>query len=129
MISFRTNVSVPKDVIEQIGEQIKNLVVVDMHTEARQWNVWTPQEVERVKQLIGKAVVNYAFTEQKICDGWTLEREEAEIIAAHLRDYKLIYAIKAFRTATGAGLAESKYFLDKFGKGPFSAEEFLTAFI
>jgi ribosomal protein L7/L12 len=129
MISYQTTVSVPKHIIEKIGAQIRHLVTGQMSSDMHQHDRWEQNDIGRVSSNIDQAVRAFANSEQKSCDGWSLTVAQAEVISFHLREERFIEAIKEFRSATGSGLAEAKYFMDKFGRGPAAAMEFLNTFV
>ncbi len=51
-------------------------------------------------------------------EGWDLAPDQIKEIASELQEYRKIGAIKAFRSATGAGFEEAKDLIDVFCHGP-----------
>lgn len=129
MISFQTSVAVPSHIIDKIGVRIRELVVNEMLIAKHRYEIWKQEDIWDIETLINNAVKTYANSEQKSCEGWTLNANTVEEIAEHLRQHRWIAAIKEFRSATGSGLAEAKYFLDKFGRGSTAAIEFKNTFV
>lgn len=127
MILFNTNVSVPKHVIQQIGNEIKNTLMRDLHIDPRFETLHDDLQV--INDKLANAIYSFAISQEKSCEGWSLEKHQAERVANELRNNRKIMAIKEFRTYTGAGLRDSKLFLDKFGMGEIGAMEFLAVFV
>ena len=127
MILFNANVSVPKHIIEQIGGEIQNLFLRDINSDSRYSMM--QDDIQVLNDKLSNAIYSFATSQEKSCEGWSLEKHQAERIANELRLDRKIMAIKEFRTATGAGLMDSKIFLDKFGLGEVAALEFLAVFV
>ena len=127
MILFNANISVPKHIIQQIGNEIKNTLMRDLHSDPRYSMLFDDLQV--INDKLANAIYSFATSQEKSCEGWSLEKHQAEAVANELRKDRKIMAIKEFRTYTGAGLRDSKLFLDKFGLGEVGAMEFLAVFV
>lgn len=117
-------VSVPSSVVRKIGEDIKNLVVGDLAG----MGIFNLDQLKVIELTIDEKTRIMALNSAKSCEGWTLSAEQASDIAILLKDYRKIDAIKEFRAATGAGLKQAKYFIDKFGIGVEGFVNFRQAF-
>lgn len=130
MILFQTNVVVPKHIIDQIGIELRHLLIKEMASRSLSAiSDLNENIIHEVSDIMTTVVHAYASKLEKSCDGWSLTKEQAENIAYKLRKGLKIMAIKGFRKATGAGLADSKYFIEKFGLGEVAAVEFLAVFV
>ena len=127
MILFNANVSVPKHIIEKIGNEIKGLLIRDLQSDPR--FEMMQDDLQVISNKMENAIYSFATSQEKSCEGWSLEKHQAEAVANELRLDRKIMAIKEFRTYTGAGLRDSKLFLDKFGLGEVGAMEFLAVFV
>jgi hypothetical protein len=127
MILFNANVAVPKHIIEAIGNEIKNTLMRDLHGDPR--FEMLQDDLRVIEHKLENAIFSFASSQEKSCEGWSLEKHQAEAVANELRLDRKIMAIKEFRTYTGAGLRDSKLFLDKFGMGEVGAMEFLAVFV
>lgn len=128
MILFQANVAVPKHIIDQIGQNIKSKLVHELALKLDEFQM-SEIDLMNVENTLNGVIWAVANAENKTCEGWSLSKEQANDIAHQLRQDRKIMAIKRFREATGAGLADSKYFIDKFGLGEVAAIEFLTVFV
>ena len=124
MILFNTTVSVPTDVIRQIGLEITQSAMREICSRN-----FTMDDAALIEYILENAAFTVAAKSEKSCEGWTLEKRQAEVIANELRNGRKIMAIKEFRSATGADLRSAKLFLDKFGCSEIGATEFLAVFV
>lgn len=127
MILFNANVSVPKHIIESIGNEIRNIFMRNLHGDPR--FEMMQDDLQVINTKLENAIYSFAASQEKSCEGWTLEKHQAEAVANEMRLGRKIMAIKEFRTYTGAGLRDSKLFLDKFGMNEVGAMEFLAVFV
>jgi ribosomal protein L7/L12 len=125
MISFKTTVVVTPDAIRQIREKVvdhamKSLILRDFETDSL-------DTIEQIlRQAFGSIVQNnkpISHTDVNLSD------KEVTEIAKFLKDGKKIYAIKAFRQATGKGLKDTKDFIDNFGVGNEASKLFIRMFV
>lgn len=127
MILFDTKVSVPKHILLHIGEEIRHMFMRSLEADPR--FEMMRDDLQVINNKMENAITAFAISQEKSCEGWTLEKHQAERIANEIRNYRKIMAIKEFRAATGAGLKEAKYFLDKFEMNEIGAMEFLAVFV
>ncbi len=125
MILFQTSVRVPGGVVRRLGTELKYLLLNDI----TQNNDFSSKELHNIRKSMEKVVDEFSNSQKKSCDGWELDQSVAYTIADHLRRGKRINAIRDFRSATGAGLKESKDFLDRFGTGEIGSVEFIASFV
>lgn len=129
MILFQANVAVPAHIVEQIGSGIKQLLIKTLASRGLKDDRFDELTIHEISMTMNDVVDAYAARQEKSCEGWTLTKDQAELVAFELRNDRKIMAIKQFRTATGAGLRDSKLFLDKFGLGNVGAIEFMAVFV
>ncbi len=127
MILFNANVSVPKHIIIAIGDEIRAILIRNLTNDPRY--AMMNDDIQIINNKLENAIYSFAASQEKSCEGWKLEKYQAERVANELRSDRKIMAIKEFRTYTGAGLRDSKLFLDKFGLGEVAAMEFLAVFV
>lgn len=127
MILFDTKVSVPKHIIMHIGDEIRKALFKDLESDPRYEMMFDDLQV--ISNKMDNAIYAYASSQEKSCEGWALEKHQAEAVANELRLGRKIMAIKEFRAATGAGLRDSKLFLDKFPLNEIGAMELLAVFV
>ena len=125
MLLFETRVAVPKNVVYQIGMQVVDRLIEDL-LKSSEFGV---NDINLIKHKAENAALAYANTQEKSCEGWSIEKDQAVMIADQLRRGLKIAAIKEFRAATGAGLRDAKLFLDKFEPNEVGAMEFMAVFV
>ncbi len=115
---FQTYQKVPARVIKAIGKDIKaNLELRLRHLD---------QETQRaIAHDFDMAVDQVSDENSPSVDGYRLTDKQVAEVADCIRNGKPISGIKEFRYATGAGLSESKQFIDKFTKGHSWEEAFM----
>jgi len=128
MIYFETRVSVPEHIVAQIGYEIRHRFLDGLKQEMR----IAPTIKFNIDEILLSAIREYASTQMKTCEGWSLTADQAKTIASEMRANRKIMAIKEFRAATGASLRETKAFLENFGEdgvGEKAGLEFLDTFV
>ena len=125
MILFETRVSVPENVVYQIGTNVVDYLINDL----LQNSDFSVNDINLIKHKAENAALAFAKSQSKSCDGWSLTKDQANMVAHELRRGLRIAAIKEFRAATGAGLRDAKEFLDKFQPNEVGAMEFLATFV
>lgn len=128
MIYFETRVSVPKHIVEKIGLEIRERFMRGIYEETH----LSSRDIGQIDEILQSVILKYSSNQEKSCDGYSLTKDDAEIIANEMKQNRKLMAVKEFRRATGAGLREAKSFLEKFGVqgiGETAAIEFLSVFI
>lgn len=126
MISFKTTLNVPPDALRQIRDKIiestmKSLLLRDdVGTD-----LMTIVDQDLRQAFAGLVQGNSPLTEKDV----SFSDQQVYNIAEFLKSGKKIYAIKAFRAASGKGLKDTKDFLDKFGLGEGASQLFISMFI
>jgi len=127
MITFDTTINVPPHTIREIGNSIRNRVIKemeDLYLDYKQDHV----TLTAIDGILQHVVNSYASShDKKSSEGWIIEESVVHDIATELLHHRKIMAIKRFRESTGAGLKESKHFIDKFGTGVNAHEDFIIA--
>lgn len=129
MLLFQTRVAVPSHMIEEIGNEIKDLVVKNMMLQQQSYKAFTKEEIAVVDQLLQSSIQALVISNHKSCDGWRLDKDAALDIAHYMGHDERVRAVKRFREFTGAGLKEAVRLIDQFGCTEAGALEFLSAFI
>jgi hypothetical protein len=128
MYSFHPEVKVPKNIVCQIGDDIRIRFLEKVANHIR----WIRREDhEMLDELFRSVVYDLTNNRDKSSDGWVLDERTVDVIANEMTQFQKIGAIREFRSITGASLRESKEFIEKFGasgKGPLAAKEFRRAF-
>lgn len=112
---YNTHVAVPESTIRDIcTDLLRNTMNEcsgeDMDIDERQLTLLGHKMHEIIESMCRSNRISI--------DGWHLDNNQVHEIANELHNHRKIGAIKAFRTATGAGLKESKHFIDSFCTGP-----------
>ena len=124
MISMQTTVVITPDVIRQIRDKVvdhtmKSLILHDFETDS----------LDTIEQILRQAFGSVSQDNKPIAqEDVNLSDQEVTDIAKFLLEGKKVYAIKAFRSATGKGLKDSKDFLHKFGLGVGASHLFTRMF-
>jgi hypothetical protein len=128
---FNQTVKVPVDVINQMGQELINNTVHELLGEDLSL---VDSQVHLIKSKMEAILHSICHDNGIMVEGYVLDRQAVDRIAKELHNFRKIEAIKQFRAVTGAGLRESKDFIDKFGTGqradvgPSSAVKFKLAF-
>ena len=125
MILFETRVAVPKNIIYQICMDMKDKVLNDLVQNSE----FAAPDIMMIQTRMETVAAAIANSNEKSCEGWSLEKHQAEMCAAAIRNGQKILAIKEFRAATGAGLREAKLLMDKFEMNEIGAIEFMAVFV
>ncbi len=112
---YSTHVAVPESTIHRICTDLMRNTLHECLEQDIDLN-------ERQLLLLGRkmnAVMDSMCRSNRMSvDGWHLSEEQVNEVTQELHSYRKIGAIKAFRKATGAGLRDSKHFIDSFCHGP-----------
>ena len=125
MILFETRVAVPKNTVYQIGCSVADQLIKSLIENSE----FSANDINLIKHRAEQAALAIANSTEKSCEGWTVDHDQANLIASLLRKERRIEAIKEFRAATGAGLREAKDLIDKFPADNRGAMEFLATFV
>jgi ribosomal protein L7/L12 len=124
---FTTVVKVPTEVIEQIGLELRELMINELRKYQTLFNI-SNQKLHRIEETYTHVLLEYIKTQQAHCDGYHLTQSEIDDIAQSMDRGHRIAAVKKFREATRAGLTESKNFIMKFSVDYEGALAFKKAF-
>lgn len=122
--TFSVMAKVPDDTIRVIG----NSLVEDLLDRLNRRSKLSSTQLDIVQYHANKAIINLVVASTTVVDGYSLTNEEIIEIASLIRIGERIATIKAFFSATGAGLKMSKEFIDKFPLGVEGANKFLRTF-
>lgn len=123
MITFRTDVQVPKETIRQIERTITDNVM-----KSKYLFYFSSGELETVNMALQQAFE--VLTKSPVLNAdWELPEKTVLEIANSLRSGKRIFAIKEFRTATGADLREARNIIDQFPLDNRGGKLFIMTFI
>lgn len=132
---FSTHTSVPEETVQEIISDFSRALTTDLVS------LLTKQQYADVSAKINETISKFCNDCRPLVpvENYNLNIIQVLEIAEHLRTYKKIDAIKAFRNHTGAGLVDGKRFIDRFctdhtrdcrnQPGKFSAANFIKAFI
>ena len=128
---YSTHVAVPESAIHQIcTDLLRNTI----HECAGEDIDLTQHQLMLLSRKMNAVMDSMCQSNRVSIDGWRLEDKQIYEIANELHNGRKIGAIKAFRSATGAGLKEAKHFIDSFcvgrnrESGPVSAVAFQATF-
>jgi len=119
---YQSYQKVPGRVIKAIGEEIQR------NFELRIRASRSTEEINDLLTNFELAIAQVSTENAPSVDGYKLCDQVVAEIGELLRQNKRIPAIKEFRMATGAGLREAKYFIDKFASGEEGFIQFTNAF-
>jgi len=112
---YSTHVAVPESTIAKICDDlIRNTLHECLGLDIE----LTDKQLYLISEKMHAVAASMVKVNRVSVDGWTLDDDQVNEITQSLHNGHKIAAIKAFRAATGAGLKESKYFIDSFCTGP-----------
>jgi len=128
---YSTHVAVPEETIRDICIDLMRNTMhecqgIDMDLDQNQLML--------LQHKMDKVIDSMCHSNHVSVDGWHLTNEQVDEITSELHNHRKIPAIKAFRSATGGGLLESKDFIcsfcsgSRYEAGPLAAMAFKVAF-